>query len=697
MKSRSSTNKAKPSRKVKKEFHSDDEVQFNGHSSSEENSEESAEGEDSEEQSIKTITEKGEESANSQVSMESEEDEGDSIKDLSKSVSEDNSEENKEDSSSDGVSPVHSSEKLSEISEESMEHSTSKNMNNKRVAPKNFKGKSGTNKFKGSKKYKEDTKKYDIIVSRRKKHSEPMWKETKQDRGFKTDRDYDDFVNEPDESYKSQSEPEAEQSESSVDEDIKEEIKLMDDEIKKNLKPTCFVDEDNISDTSGASPKKMGEELDDFAITNPKKKAGTIKRNLDNNSENGDGEILCANKYDNQYDLLLNRLQLHFMPESLPCREKEKDVIQEFIQSGLRNRGSSTSLYISGMPGTGKTATTLECIKKLNNERKKKFKFIHVNGMQLNNSSVMYSLIYKEITGQKHKPTTAAVLLDEYFKKKDKSESQLKSQQMIVLLVDELDALVTKKQTLLYNLFDWPSNKNSGLIILAIANTMDLPERFLVKIKSRIGESRLVYQPYSRNQIEKIIRSRVPDKELFKKDSIKMIATKVSSLSGDIRRALQVCKRATEMAKHEAMRKNRGNQGEFEMVPIEMTHIQKAFIELYNSKNTLLLKALRKYEKLVILGVMIEASRGTGQDKVKLSDIINRVTGMAENLGYDRLSMSEIMEILLRLKSFGVVAITNEKPKLDNIHIQAFVYVDEIVRAYEGECEIYEKNKDLIK
>jgi origin recognition complex subunit 1 len=57
---------------------------------------------------------------------------------------------------------------------------------------------------------------------------------------------------------------------------------------------------------------------------------------------------------------------------------------------------------------------------------------------------------------------------------------------MIVLLVDELDALVTKKQTLLYNLFDWPSNKNSGLIILAIANTMDLPERFLVKIKSRI-------------------------------------------------------------------------------------------------------------------------------------------------------------------------------------------------------------------
>ena len=27
---------------------------------------------------------------------------------------------------------------------------------------------------------------------------------------------------------------------------------------------------------------------------------------------------------------------------------------------------------------------------------------------------------------------------------------------MRVILIDELDALMTKKQTLLYNLFDWP-------------------------------------------------------------------------------------------------------------------------------------------------------------------------------------------------------------------------------------------------
>lgn len=46
-----------------------------------------------------------------------------------------------------------------------------------------------------------------------------------------------------------------------------------------------------------------------------------------------------------------------------------------------------------------------------------------------------------------------------------------------VLLIDELDALVTKKQTLLYNLFDWPCHSHSKLLVIAIANTMDLPEK----------------------------------------------------------------------------------------------------------------------------------------------------------------------------------------------------------------------------
>lgn len=105
-------------------------------------------------------------------------------------------------------------------------------------------------------------------------------------------------------------------------------------------------------------------------------------------------------------------------------------------------------------------------------------------------------------------PASAALFLDEFFKKKEKAKLLLdawptqKGQKRIadekkaktlagktrVILIDELDALVTKKQTLLYNLFDWPCHKNSKLLVVSIANSMDLPERMQAKISSRIGQ-----------------------------------------------------------------------------------------------------------------------------------------------------------------------------------------------------------------
>lgn len=103
------------------------------------------------------------------------------------------------------------------------------------------------------------------------------------------------------------------------------------------------------------------------------------------------------------------------------------------------------------------------------------------------------------------------------------------------------------KQTLLYNLFNWPAYENSKLVIIAIANTMDLPERFLGKIKSRIGQKRLVYQPYDAEQIKIILESRLQgEAHVFSEDALRLVSQKISSISGDLRRALQVCKRAVE-------------------------------------------------------------------------------------------------------------------------------------------------------
>lgn len=112
------------------------------------------------------------------------------------------------------------------------------------------------------------------------------------------------------------------------------------------------------------------------------------------------------------------------------------------------------------MPGTGKTATTLEVVNSMKAQKQtRNFDFVHINAMSLNNPNLVYTIIYESIVGRKVGPTVAALFLDEFFKKKDKTKILMKAQgrsskktqkecqkicdRMRVVLIDELDALVT--------------------------------------------------------------------------------------------------------------------------------------------------------------------------------------------------------------------------------------------------------------
>ena len=63
-----------------------------------------------------------------------------------------------------------------------------------------------------------------------------------------------------------------------------------------------------------------------------------------------------------------------------------------------------------------------------------------------------------------------------------------------VYLHEQLDMLWTRKQQIMYNIFDWPTRPGACVTVLAVANTMDLPERVMMnRVASRLvsyGNSR---------------------------------------------------------------------------------------------------------------------------------------------------------------------------------------------------------------
>lgn len=113
----------------------------------------------------------------------------------------------------------------------------------------------------------------------------------------------------------------------------------------------------------------------------------------------------------------------------------------------------------------------------------------------------------------------------------------------------QLDVLCTKRQDVVYNLLDWPTKAKTQVVVITIANTMDLPERLLMgRVTSRLGLTRLTFYPYTYKQLSDIITNRLVGTDSFDSDAIQLVVRKVASVSGDARRALDICRRAAEVA-----------------------------------------------------------------------------------------------------------------------------------------------------
>ncbi|KAK7563478.1 P-loop containing nucleoside triphosphate hydrolase protein [Phyllosticta citricarpa] len=258
--------------------------------------------------------------------------------------------------------------------------------------------------------------------------------------------------------------------------------------------------------------------------------------------------VLSPNVLSSPYQVARNQLHVSSVPASLPCREEEFSTVYSHLEAAITD-GSGSCIYISGTPGTGKTATVREVVAQLNAsvqaEELDDFIFVEVNGMKVTDPHQSYSLLWEALRGDRVSPSHALELLEREF------STPSPRRVPCVVLMDELDQLVTKNQSVMYNFFNWPGLRHSRLIVLAVANTMDLPERTLSnKISSRLGLTRITFPGYTHDQLMSIIQSRLANVpgNIVHPDAIQFASRKVAAVSGDARRALDICRRAVEIA-----------------------------------------------------------------------------------------------------------------------------------------------------
>ena len=315
--------------------------------------------------------------------------------------------------------------------------------------------------------------------------------------------------------------------------------------------------------------------------------------------------------------------------EFLPCRENEQKQIYEYIKSGLYTKGSYSSLYIAGFPGTGKTVSVQTVIKVLTNESLKKkipnFRYLFINGMKFTNISNVFKVIYNFIFEDKSNKLikTYIQLLDSFFINRNNYDSKPElndpSNSHIILIIDEVDCLINQKQNLLYNIFNWTTYSNSKLIVISISNTLDLPQRLIPKVQSRIGTNKLMFKAYLKEDLCKIISTKIEDINLFSEDALKISSMKVAAVNGDLRRLLQICKKAKEIFYNERNQLN-NEKVKYKINKITKNHIIKACNELFDCKLVKVISSLKNSEKIILMAILANTNGG----KIKISDIYDK-------------------------------------------------------------------------
>uniref|UniRef100_A0A8C9XI48 Origin recognition complex subunit 1 n=1 Tax=Sander lucioperca TaxID=283035 RepID=A0A8C9XI48_SANLU len=333
------------------------------------------------------------------------------------------------------------------------------------------------------------------------------------------------------------------------------------------------------------------------------------------------------------------RLHVSSVPESLPCREQEFQDIYSFVESKIVD-GTGGCMYISGVPGTGKTATVHEVMRCLQHaadvDEIPPFHFIEINGMKMTDPHQAYVQILQKLTGQKATADHAAALLEKRF------SNAAPRKETTVLLVDELDLLWTRKQNVMYNLFDWPTRRHARLVVLTIANTMDLPERIMInRVASRLGLTRMSFQPYSFKQLQQIIMSRLNKVKAFEQDALQLVSRKVAALSGDARRCLDICRRATEICEHSAADPSASGL-------VGMSHVMEALDEMFSSAYITAIKCASVQEQLFLRAVIAEFRR-LGLEEATFQQVFVQHQALCRVEGLQPVSVSEGLAVCQRL------------------------------------------------
>ncbi|CAH9074706.1 unnamed protein product [Cuscuta europaea] len=245
---------------------------------------------------------------------------------------------------------------------------------------------------------------------------------------------------------------------------------------------------------------------------------------------------------------------------------------------------------------------------------------------------------------------------------------------MMLIVADELDYLITKDQAVLHDLFIPTTFPFSRCIILGIANAIDLADRFLPKLQALNCKPMVItFRAYSKHQIIMILQQRLAalPYTVFQPEALELCAKKIATASGDMRKALSICRSAIEVL--EAEFRHSTNSPSFSKIETEVCnspsatlmmpdnnivrvdHVARALSNAYKSPAVDTIQSLPQHQQ-IILCYAVKLFRG-GKKDLTIGELSKHYMDVCKSTSIPAIGIMELSSMCRVLADQGLLKI----------------------------------------
>ncbi len=342
-------------------------------------------------------------------------------------------------------------------------------------------------------------------------------------------------------------------------------------------------------------------------------------------------------------------LRPSYVPDELPHRNNQIEQLASILSIALRGEKPS-NVMIFGKTGTGKTAT----IKYLQKEMER------FNRTTNEDQPLVYIYINCEIVDTHYGVLTH--IGNRFIQKWDERipftgwptetvysrvlEEMDKNNGIVIVIMDEIDKLVYKSgDDVLYHLMKINDDlKNAKLSIIGISNDLKFIEFLDPRVKSRLGEEKMVFPPYNAEELKDILQQRAEMAFFDNVISISVIslcAALAAQEHGDARRAIDLLRVAGELAE----RNGKDN--------ITESYMYKAKNKIELDCIAEVIRTLPSQSKLVLLGISL--NNEAGLEKLTTGQVYDMYRVLCDTTGTTPLTQRRVGDLISELDMLGII------------------------------------------